>query len=231
MFRCKGRIYTSLNDIQPREYAIVFGARVYQGGSLSDVARERAEAAIWLYRQGKVRKLFISGDNRHNHEVETIARYAIDHGIPEADLIMDHLGIDTNDTCRHFKSVHHEAVLTTQSFHLPRALFMCEQSQIQGIGLAANELGLLASRGDISVEVYGIRLSRFLRESLLTWLYITGLYDHLSNEAEKIEKGIKLADLRCIDSRLPPNNSFNRTRNQLAFYRELESIGAVYAPG
>ena len=188
MLRFEGRIHTNLNGIPPREYAVVFGARVSQDGTLSDVARERVAAAVLLHRQGKVRKLFISGDNRHHQEVEAIARHAIDHGIPEGDLIMDHLGIDTNDTCRHFKAVSQEATLITQSFHLPRALFMCEQSQVQGVGLAANELGLLASRGDNFVQVYGIRVSRFLRESLLTWLFIVGLYDHVSNEAELMQQ-------------------------------------------
>lgn len=189
MLRFKGQIHANLNGVPPREYGIVFGARVGEDGRLSDVARERVAAAVLLHQQGKVRKLFISGDNRHHQEVEAMARHAIERGLPEGDLILDHLGIDTNDTCRHFKAVSHEATLITQSFHLPRALFMCEQSRVGGVGLAANELGLLASRGDNLAQVYGIRLSRFLRESLLTWLFIVGLYDHLSDEAEMMQQG------------------------------------------
>lgn len=187
MLRYKERIYTNVNDIPYREYAIVFGARVNQDG-LSDVTRERIAAAVLLYQQGKVKKLFISGDNRHNQEVEAIARYATEQGVPESDLILDLLGIDTNDTCRHFKEVSHEGILVTQNFHLPRSLFNCEQSQIQGIGLAANNLGLLAARGDGVVQIYSIRFFRFFKESLLTWMFISGVYDSFSNEAEIIEK-------------------------------------------
>ena len=183
----KNKIYSNLNDIPPKDFAIVFGAAVQADYSLSDVARERIAAAVLLYRQGKVKKLFISGDNRHHREVESIAQFAIKQGVPETDIILDPLGIDTGDSCRNFKSLSEEAILVTQRFHLPRALLMCEKSQIPAIGLAANELGLLESRGDNFLHIYSIRLFRFLRESLLTWAFITGLYNHISNEAEAIQ--------------------------------------------
>jgi vancomycin permeability regulator SanA len=183
----KNKIYSSLNDIPPKDFAIVFGAAVKADYSLSDVARERIAAAVLLYQQGKVKKLFISGDNRHHREVESIAQFAIRRGVAETDIILDPLGIDTGDSCRNFKSVSDEAILVTQRFHLPRSLLMCEKNQIPAIGLAANELELLESRGDNLGEIYGIRLFRFFRESLLTWAFMTGLYNHLSNEAEIIQ--------------------------------------------
>jgi vancomycin permeability regulator SanA len=183
----KNKIYSDLNDIPQKDFAIVFGAAVRPDYSLSDAARERIAAAVLLYRQGKVKKLFISGDNRHNREVESIARFAVEQGVSEKDIILDPLGIDTGDACRNFKSVSGEAVLVTQRFHLPRAIFMCEKNQIPADGLAVNELGLLESRGDNFLDVYSIRLFRFFRESLLTWAFVTGLYNHFSNEAELIQ--------------------------------------------
>jgi SanA protein len=183
----KDKIYSSINDIPPKDFAIVLGAAVRRDHSLSDVARERIAAAVLLYQQGKVKKLFISGDNRHNSEVEAIAQFAIKQGIPEKDIILDPLGIDTGDSCRNFKPVYDEAIIVTQRFHLPRSLLMCEKNQVMATGLAANELELLESRGDNVFRIYSIRLFRFLRESTLTWLFMTGLYDRLSNEAEAIQ--------------------------------------------
>jgi SanA protein len=164
----KNKIYSGINDIPQKDFAVVFGAAVRPDFTLSDVARERITAAVLLYQQGKVKKLFISGDNRHNREVEAIARFAVEQGVPENALMLDRLGIDTGDSCRNFKSVSGDAILVTQSFHLPRSLFMCQNNQIPAIGLAANELGLLESRGDNFLRIYSIRLFRFLRESLLT---------------------------------------------------------------
>ncbi len=181
------KIYSGVNDVPQKDFAIVFGAAVRADSGLSDAARERITAAVLLYRDGKVKKLFISGDNRRNREAEAIAEYAVRQGVPEADLILDRLGIDTGDSCRNFRAVHHEAVLVTQAFHLPRSLLMCEGAEVRVEGLAANRLGLLDSRGDNLAEIYGTRLFRFLRESALTWLFLTGLYDRLSNEAEIIQ--------------------------------------------
>lgn len=183
----KNEIYSDINDIPQKDFAIVFGAAVRQDHSLSDVARERIAAAVLLYQQGKVKKLFISGDNRHNREVETIALFAIKQGVPEKDLILDPLGIDTGDSCRNFKPIYDKAILVTQRFHLPRSLLMCEKNQILATGLAVNELELIELRGDNVIQIYSIRLFRFLRESMLTWLFMTGLYDQLSNEAEVIQ--------------------------------------------
>jgi SanA protein len=182
-------IYTDLNDTPHKEYAIVFGALVHDDRQLSDVVRERIDAAILLHQQGKVKKLFISGDNRHNEEVATIARYAVSRGIAETDIVMDRLGIDTNDTCRHFTPVAQDAILVTQQFHLPRALFMCRQSGLSSSGLAVNQLGLLPSRGGNAMQIYSTRIFRFARESFLTWLFLLNLYDAFSGEAEAIEQG------------------------------------------
>lgn len=184
----KNKIFSNPDDTPPKDFAIVPGAAVRDDFSLSDAARERIAAAVLLYQNGKVKKLFISGDNRRNQEVEAITRFAVKQGVPESDIILDRLGIDTGDSCRNFRAVHHEAILVTQRFHLPRSLFMCEKNQIAASGLAANELGLLDSRGDNALEIYGIRFFRFLRESMLTWLFITGLYDRFSDEAEMIQQ-------------------------------------------
>lgn len=102
--RFKNKIYESF-DIPTRRYGIVFGAQVTESKELADVTRERIDAGIMLYEQGKVEKLFISGDNRHNEEAEVIADYAENAGIKSEDIIVDLLGIDTEDTCRHFAQI------------------------------------------------------------------------------------------------------------------------------
>ncbi|MBI5300980.1 MAG: YdcF family protein [Chloroflexi bacterium] len=145
--------------------------------SLTDVTRERIEAAILLYRQGAIQKLYVSADNRHNQEADAIARYAMSSGVSVEDIRIDRLGDTTNDTCRHFAQLKAEGVLLTQEFHLPRAMYLCESNGVAPIGLAVNRLGILAQRGDGWVDIYTIRLSRYVRESMLTWAFMVGMYD------------------------------------------------------
>jgi vancomycin permeability regulator SanA len=182
-------IYHQIDTIPAREFAIVFGAWVNEDHSLSDVTRERVEAGIHLYRSGKVSKLFLSGDNRSYQQAEAMANYAIANGVNPNDVVIDPLGIDTNDTCKHFAEIGTEGVLITQGYHLPRTLLMCRASNINVTGLAADQLDILRNRGDNLVQIYTIRSGRIAREAVLTWLFILGIYDKLSIEAEEILEG------------------------------------------
>ena len=184
----ENRIHSQIETIPTQEFAVVFGAWVNADHSLSDVTRERVEAGIQLYKSGKVRKLFLSGDNRSNQQAEAMANYAVKNRVNSKDIFLDKLGIDTNDTCKHFAKIVRKAVLVTQGYHLPRTMLMCETSKIDVTGLAAEKLEILESRGDNPIQVYTIRTSRAVREAILTWYFLLGIYDKLSTEAEVIEQ-------------------------------------------
>lgn len=183
----KDLIYGQIDAIPPQEYAVVFGAWVRDDYSLSDVTRERVEAGVRLYKAGKVKKLFISGDNRSNRQAEAMAEYAVTNSVDPNDIITDKLGIDTNDTCKHFAKIGEKAILITQSYHLPRTLLMCKTSHIDALGLAVDKLDILSSRGDNLLHIHATRAWRSTRESVLTWLFLLGIYDRLSTEAETLE--------------------------------------------
>ena len=182
-------IYGQVEAVPAQEFAVIFGAWVNEDHSLSDVTRERVEAGIQLYNSGKVKKLFLSGDNHSNRQAEAMADYSVGEGVNPGDIVIDELGIDSNDTCRHFAKTGRKAILVTQGYHLPRTMSMCENSEIEVSGLAADELDVLDSRGDNLLQIYAIRAWRSTREAALTWLFLLGLYDRLSTEAEGLEKG------------------------------------------
>ncbi len=184
----KDLIYGQIDALPPREFAVVFGAWVREDHSLSDVTRERVEAGVRLYQAGKAQKLFISGDNRSNQQAEAMANYAIKNGVDPNDIVVDKLGIDTNDTCKHFAKMGAKAILVTQGYHLPRAMLMCERSKIDAPGLAAERLNILSRRGGSMVQIYAVRTWRSTREAALTWLFLLRVYDKLSTEAEMLEK-------------------------------------------
>jgi vancomycin permeability regulator SanA len=184
----KDLIYGQIDTLPPREFAVVFGAWVREDHSLSDVTRERVEAGVRLYQAGKAQKLFISGDDRSNQQAEAMANYAIENGVNPNDVVIDKLGIDTNDTCKHFAKMGTKAILVTQGYHLPRAMLMCERSKIDVLGLAAEKLNILSRRGGSTLQIYTVRTWRSAREAVLTWSFLLGIYDRLSTEAETLEK-------------------------------------------
>jgi SanA protein len=66
--------------------------------------------------------------------------YAIDLGVPEEDIVLDYAGRRTYDTCYRAKAIFgvQEAILVTQSFHLPRALYLCNHLGLPAVGVPAD---------------------------------------------------------------------------------------------
>jgi SanA protein len=137
----KNRIYQK--DDAPRErLAIVFGAGLRRDGTPTPILRDRVETAASLYISGKVEKLLMSGDNSflYYNEPEAMRQYAISLGVPDHAIAMDYAGRRTYDTCYRAKAIFgmESALLVTQKFHLPRALFLCNALGLDAYGVEAN---------------------------------------------------------------------------------------------
>jgi SanA protein len=102
------------------------------------------ETAVQLYQQGKVDKLLMSGDNRflEHNEPEAMRQYALGLGVPDEDIVLDYAGRRTYDSCYRAKAIFQadSAILVTQSFHLPRALFLCNWLGVESTGVEANNI-------------------------------------------------------------------------------------------
>jgi len=132
----------TVDDVPARRVAIVFGAGLLRDGSAGPVLRDRVETAAQLYQKGKVEKLLMSGDNRfvNYNEPEAMRQYALDLGVPDKDIVLDYAGRRTYDTCyrAHIIFQVDSAILVTQSFHLPRAVFLCNSLGVESTGVEAN---------------------------------------------------------------------------------------------
>lgn len=145
-----GRHIYQVEDAPVERVAIVFGASVRGDGRLSDVLRDRMDTAISLYENGRVQKLLVSGDNQivEYDEPGAMMNYAIAQGVPPEDVQPDYAGRRTYDTCyraRHIFQVE-SAILVTQEFHLPRAIFTCRQLGIASVGVSADRQPYLGAR-------------------------------------------------------------------------------------
>lgn len=136
------RIYEASNSPSKR-VAIVFGAGLRRDGTPTAILRDRVETAANLYASGKVEKILMSGDNRFDdyNEPEAMRQYAIALGIPARDIALDYAGRRTYDTCYRAKAIFgvESALLVSQKFHLPRALFLCNTLGLEADGVEANQ--------------------------------------------------------------------------------------------
>jgi SanA protein len=138
-----------VEDAPKRQAAIVFGAGLQRDGTPSPILRDRVETAADLFFAGKVEKILLSGDNRFldYNEPGSMREYALSLGVPEEALVLDYAGRRTYDTCYRAKEIFglNDVLLVTQSYHLSRALFTCQNLGLNAEGVKADRREYLNS--------------------------------------------------------------------------------------
>jgi SanA protein len=132
----------SVQSVPTTPVAIVFGAGLWRDGTPTTVLRDRIATAAELYFTGKVQKILMSGDNRYldYNEPGAMRDFALSIGVPEEVIVLDYAGRRTYDTCYRAKAIFglDKAILVTQGFHLPRALYTCNALGLKAIGVPSD---------------------------------------------------------------------------------------------
>jgi SanA protein len=135
------RIYQE-NGSPTERVAIIFGAGLRGDGTPTAMLRDRILTGADLYFSGKVEKLLMSGDNRfvNYNEPESMRQFALSVGVPDEAIVLDYAGRRTYDTCYRAKAIFgvESALLVTQKFHLPRAMFLCNMLGLNTLGVEAS---------------------------------------------------------------------------------------------
>ncbi len=138
----KRHIVAGPQDAQAAKVAIVLGAHVYSDGTPSSMLADRLTTAIELYKAGKVQKLLLSGDHGTTtyDEVNAMAEYCRRQGVADEDIFTDHAGFDTYDTMYRARDVFKvtNALVVTQGFHLPRAVYTARTLGLDVTGVVAD---------------------------------------------------------------------------------------------
>ncbi|MEU3951187.1 ElyC/SanA/YdcF family protein [Streptomyces achromogenes] len=129
-------------DVPRTEVAVVFGAGLWDGEP-SPYLAHRLDAAVTLYRAGRIEVVLVTGDNSREDydEPDAMRAYLTDHGVPDRRIVSDYAGFDTWDSCVRARRIFgvDRAVLISQDFHIRRAVALCEAAGVDsyGVGVAA----------------------------------------------------------------------------------------------
>jgi len=149
--------FADFDRVEPQSVAIVFGAGVWDDGTPTPMLADRVQAGVDLYHRGKVEVLLMSGDNQSPdyNEVDAMRRYAEDRGVPREDIWIDRLGLSTYETCWRAKTEFgiDRAVLVTQQYHLPRAIYTARQLGIDAVGLGVADWGIYTRASMVSYSL------------------------------------------------------------------------------
>ena len=161
--RYEGLIHRDSAAVPERPVALVFGAGYWPDGTPSDVLKDRVEAAVDLYRAGRVGRVIFSGDKRfaNYNEPGTMQDYALSLGLPQEAIVLDYAGRRTYDSCYRARDIFgvREVVLVTQRYHLPRALYICEHLGLEAVGYVADRRPYVYMRSYWAREVPALWLS------------------------------------------------------------------------
>ncbi|WP_250433948.1 SanA/YdcF family protein [Hanstruepera flava] len=141
----KDYIYSTLQNIPKNRVGIILGASKYtRNGQINLYYKYRLEAAIALYKSGKVKFILVSGDNskKDYDEPSDFKNDLIKNGIPKEKIFLDYAGFRTLDSMVRAKEIFGLDSLTiiSQKFHNERALYLAQHYNIQAIAFNAKDI-------------------------------------------------------------------------------------------
>jgi len=137
-------IFTA-DEVPECDAVLVLGARAYESGP-SPTLQDRLDYALDLYFSGKAPKILASGDHGTTEydEVNTMLEYLLEHGVPREDIFLDHAGFNTYDSVYRAKAIFccESIIISTQEFHMPRALYMAKRMGLEAYGVPCPDKGI-----------------------------------------------------------------------------------------
>lgn len=124
------------DTVRPADAAVVLSTRAYEEGRLNPCLVARVEAAVELYRAGKVKKLVMTGGISRDLQSSAgnMQMIAEKMGVPKGDIIQEREAGNTFENIvfsRKFIENSPRVVIVSAGFHLARARMMADK-QWQG---------------------------------------------------------------------------------------------------
>ncbi len=138
------KIFSNVSEITKKDVALILGtSRYVRGGYTNLFFKYRIDAAVQLYKSGKIKHILVSGDNskRSYNEPKEMLKALLKRGIPESAITLDYAGFRTLDSVVRCKKVfgQNKFIIISQRFHVERALFIANKYDIDAIGFSAKD--------------------------------------------------------------------------------------------
>jgi SanA protein len=139
------KTYNDAAKIPHRKVGLLLGCSKYAAtGQISTFYKNRIDAAVKLYKTGKVDFILASGDNRTTqyNEPKWMHDDLVKRGVPANKIYMDYAGLRTLDSVVRCSRVFGENKITviSQAFHNQRAIFIARYWNIDAIGFNAEDV-------------------------------------------------------------------------------------------
>ncbi|MBC8755615.1 YdcF family protein [Kordia sp. YSTF-M3] len=142
----KGKTFNKTAEIPSNKVGLLLGTGKYlQNGRVNLFYRYRINAAVQLYKAGKIQYILVSGDNgsKSYDEPTTFKEDLMAAGIPENKIILDYAGFRTLDSVVRSKEIFQQENITiiSQQFHNERAIAIANAKGMNAVGFNAKNVG------------------------------------------------------------------------------------------
>lgn len=141
----EGKIYYRVDEIPHRKVGLLLGTSKMLANNYENLYfRYRIEAAVALYKAGKIDFILISGDNGNDNYNEPVdmQNALIEAGVPESRIYLDYAGFRTFDSVFRANYIFGQKSFTiiSQPFHNERAIYIAQHLGLDAIGFNAQDV-------------------------------------------------------------------------------------------
>jgi SanA protein len=140
----RGLLFDTAEALPPGGVGLVFGCNPKVGDRDNLYFLRRIDAAVALWKSGKVRALIVSGDNRtHDYnEAHGMRDALLARGVPEERIVCDYAGLSTLDSVVRAREIFgaERVVFVSQRFQNERAAYLARAHGLDFTGLNARDV-------------------------------------------------------------------------------------------
>lgn len=171
-------------DVPETKTALLLGTgKTLSNGMPNAYFYNRIQAAIDLYKSGKIKYIIVSGDNstKDYNEPEDMQLTLMQYGIPKDKIVMDHAGFRTLDSVVRAKEIfgQNKLVIISQKFHNERAVFLAKENGMEAFGFNAADVNKYAG--------LKTNLREYLAKAKVYWDLLFGVQPKFGGEKIEIK--------------------------------------------
>lgn len=141
------KVFNMTKEIPYHKVGLLLGTgKILSNGRINLYYKYRIDAAVKLFKSGKISYILVSGDNstKDYDEPSTIKEDLIKKGIPSHKIYLDYAGFRTLDSVVRCKEIFGQSSFTviSQQFHNERAIYIANQKDIDAIGFNAKDVNI-----------------------------------------------------------------------------------------
>jgi SanA protein len=167
----RGRLFDSVADLPEAEVGLVFGTTDRINGRENLYFRYRIDAAVRVWKSGKIKTLIVSGDNRSQYynEPDKMRQALVERGIPSKRIVCDFAGLRTLDSVVRAKEIFGATsiLFISQRFQNERAIYLAEANGMDAYGFNAQDVHTQAGGLKTKIREVGARVKMWLDVNFL----------------------------------------------------------------